>query len=283
MWSHRNSKSCIVKIFRLEQHSDSVFLYKNTLKLVNMGEIRVGRCLYNNGKRYDPIYPDFTPIIVLTKSSKYGSLGSYVLKDKRGRIFENIWQANKVYESVPATTQTYSRYDTTIIWQHPSEQHVDITEDSYHLKNAYFAWRDKLMFCSYPVRYPVGYEHRHKCLFALAEDDKGDIDYTPLDYIEARKKIYYSLYINLVKKEKQFKQLQQRLSDGENLLIIEVDGPHEESLEYYKTKYQVSDNFIENNTLLATKENLNIMLNDTEHPFGHGYCLAAALQKIDLI
>ncbi len=263
---------------------------------MQMGEVRVGRCLYNNGKRYDPTYPGFTPIVVLTKSSKYGSLGPYVLKDSKGRIFENIWQAMKCYADVPTSQQTYSQYDHRVIWDHPSEQHVIETPDGYQLLDAYYAWREKLMACPYPVRYPVGYSHRHKCLFALAEipdvgqlgnnivtKQPGDIiDYTPLDYIEARKKIYYSLYSNLVKKEKQFRELQQRLQHGENLLIIEVDGPHEESLEYYKNKYHVGDDFIENNTILANKVNLDIMLNDTLHPFGHGYCLAASLQDINL-
>lgn len=35
--------------------------------------------------------------------------------------------------------------------------------------------------------------------------------------------------------------------------------------------------FIENGTLLASKENLQLLLNDAKHPFGHGYCLAWAL------
>ena len=29
--------------------------------------------------------------------------------------------------------------------------------------------------------------------------------------------------------------------------------------------------------MLITPENLNIMLNDPKHPYGHGYCLAKAL------
>jgi hypothetical protein len=30
--------------------------------------------------------------------------------------------------------------------------------------------------------------------------------------------------------------------------------------------------------MLASRENLGLMLADTRHPFGHGYCLAACLQ-----
>ena len=52
-----------------------------------MSEVRVRHCFYNNGKRCDLTYPGFTPIVVLTKLSKYGSLGPYVLKNEKGRCF----------------------------------------------------------------------------------------------------------------------------------------------------------------------------------------------------
>lgn len=45
--------------------------------------------------------------------------------------------------------------------------------------------------------------------------------------------------------------------------------------------YNVDDSFIQNHTMLATKENLNIMIDDIKHPFGHGYCLAMALLSFD--
>ena len=76
-----------------------------------------------------------------------------------------------------------------------------------------------------------------------------------------------------------FRDLQKRLEKGENLLIIEVDGPCQSSLDYYKQKYNVNDNFIENHTMLVNQQNINIMLNDPKHPFGHGYCLAMALMN----
>ena len=81
----------------------------------------------------------------------------------------------------------------------------------------------------------------------------------------------------MVKKEPQFIFLLNKLKAGANLLIIEVDGPHQESLPYYMEKYGAPINFIENGTMLATRENLNIMLEDEKHPYGHGYCLAIAL------
>lgn len=75
--------------------------------------------------------------------------------------------------------------------------------------------------------------------------------------------------------------MKNKLENGENLLICEVDGPHQESLEYYREKYKVQESFIENNSIEVTFENMKIMLEHTKHSFGHGYCLALALLEMD--
>ena len=239
--------------------------------------IRVGRCTYDrNGNRTDPTYPGFTSILVLMRShSEWGCLGPYELVDQNGIIFENYYQASKVYPSVPETTQRYSRWNNQIIWQHPAEIHYQ--NDQF--LPAYWTWRHKLMHNRFAVRYPVGFNYRSQCLFAV-EQDKPD---RKLDYIESRMKIYLKKYCELVRCVPKFTTLQQRLNRGENLLIIEVDGPRIESLPYYKSTYNVSDDFIENNTMLATEENLHLMLLDNKHPFGHGYCLAIALLEFDYL
>lgn len=231
--------------------------------------IRVGRTIYDKGgNRSDPSFENFTPIVVLMNShSKYGSLGPYILKDNKGRIFENIWQFSKIYKDVPATVCRYSRWNNMIIWNHPAEIHIDAKNET---TPKYWAWRKKGKYCKYAIRYPVGFNHRHKCVGTV---HNGNV----IDYIEARKQLYTPLYIELVSKQQVFKELKKRLNNGENLLIIEVDGPHQEDLDYYREKYNVSKKFIENNTVLATKENLSILINDSKYPFGHGYCLAMAL------
>lgn len=242
--------------------------------------IRVGRRIYNkDGTHNDPHYNGFTPILCLTASSPYGELGPYVLKDDDGRIMENIWQFSKVYEKVPPTKEYYSRYNKKIIWQHPSEIHVKHGK----LTNEYYSWRTKGMLNQYPVRYPVGYSNRNKCLYSIGGDQDNIEDpideHNKLDYISARKKIYLPVYTKLVVRCPKFHDLLKRFNTGENLLIIEVDGPHQESLEYYKEKYNVGDDFIENNTSLMNKKNIEIFLNDDKYPFGHGYCLAHVLLK----
>ena len=94
------------------------------------------------------------------------------------------------------------------------------------------------------VRFPVTCNKtvRASCLYALWEGEK-------LGYIDARKKIYKKVYTDLVNKTNKFEKLKQMLQNGINLLIVEVDGPRQEPLEYYKEKYKVSDDFIVNNTI----------------------------------
>ena len=237
--------------------------------------IRVGRRIYSNGGYQDPEYPGFTKILVMTPGyGGYHTLSPYSLKNDKGQIMENIWQFSKVYYQVRRSVQRKSRYDNTIIWNHPAEIHV---VESGEITDEYVAWREKGFNNPYPVRYPNGYNYRHECVCSL----KTIYD-QPLDYIESRKQIYLPLYIELVSQQDQFFELKELLSKGMNLLIIEVDGPHEESMSYYIKKYGVSTDFIELNTMLANEDNLRIMLNDPKHPFGHGYCLAVALLELDL-
>lgn len=243
--------------------------------------IRVGRCVHDKkGKITYPQYPGFNPVIVMTYShSDYWPLSPYLLKDDRGRIMENLWQFSKCYKSVPKSVQRKSRYDKTIIWEHDEEIHLD---DNDMITDEYKNWRKKGMENEHPVRYPVGFDYRNQCKFALMENTDGSINDVKLNYVQARKAIYLSLYCSMVKLKLQFKELQVRLANNENLLIIEVDGPHQESIEYYKNKYGVNDDFIEDNTMLVTEANINIMLNDDKHPFGHGYCLAMAVLNKDV-
>jgi hypothetical protein len=244
----------------------------------------VGRVVYTydggKSKQKFPSYQDYTPIIVLTKSTKYGSLGPYVLKDEKGRIMENIWQFSKVYKTVPPSIQKYSMYDSTVIWKWPADVHVRDGE----FTPSFWEWRNSGMNSKFAIRYPVNMKHRSKCIGCLlpeATETKNNVVPSLLGYIESRKKIYVPIYCDLVKKEKQFVELKTRLENGENLLICEVDVAYQNELEYYKNTYGVSDDFIVNNTMEVNKENITIMLNDDRKPFGHGYCLAMALLDKD--
>lgn len=83
-----------------------------------------------------------------------------------------------------------------------------------------------------------------------------------------------------MKKHPTYIKLKERLNNGENLCIVEVDGPRSRSLNYYKEKYNVDDDFIQNDTILIDQKVLKIMINDTKERFGHGYCMAGCLLDI---
>lgn len=240
--------------------------------------IRIGSRIYNkNGTYIDPplIIDDikYIPVIVMTKCSKYASLSPYELKDENGIIMENKWQFSKIYNYVPKTTEYYSRYDKKIIWDHPHEKHIIDNK----ITKEYIQWRNKGFSNKYAVRYPVGFKHRKNVIGCIKDIKVKDVKENVLNYVDARKEIYVPEYCRLVEKKEQFKEFVEMLKDKKNLMIIEVDGPKSSSLDYYKEKYKVDNKFIINNTMLATISNLKIMLNDTLHPFGHGYCLATSL------
>jgi hypothetical protein len=247
----------------------------------SQGKIRVGTCKFKKAGRIDPSFENYTPIVVLTKSSEYGDIGPYCLKNSKGQIMENIWQFSKVYQKVPNVSIPYNRFDKNSTWEYDEEIHMD---QDKKLNKKYWKWRKTGMNFNYPVRYPVGHKVRHECIGAIFNEENPSKNDSPfeyndvfLNYIESRKKIYAPVYIDLVKKENRFKSLQERLKKGENLLIIEVDGPKEESLDYYKKTYKVGDDFIVLDTIEVNEKNMKIMLNDSKHAFGHGYCLGIAL------
>jgi hypothetical protein len=223
----------------------------DNIQTARRGQVRVGRKVSN----ILPQYPGFTNIVIVMKShSEWWPLSPYYLKTDKNYRMENVYQFSKVYQQVPQITYTLNRNDNTVIWNWPAEKHMN--EDGTLLPE-YWLWRQAGFNNKYAVRYPVGFSTCHNSLYSLIEKEGK-----PLDCIETRKQIYAPIYIELVKQQKLFKILKQRLQNGENLLIIEVDGPHEESLLYYKEKYGVADDFIINSTMLVDSTSINIMLND---------------------
>lgn len=238
---------------------------------------------------------DYQTINILMKShSKWGQLGPYHLTTTEGEIFENVWQFSKIYEVVPKSRQVYSRWDSTVIWDWPLERYMRVVEEvnencvtyndtTYEIQPGYWHWRQVGFKHHTHVRYPVSFRNRHLVKFAILGGATKDqcLPLETMDYITSRKRIYLPLYCKLVKEQPLFWELKQKVENGEQLCICEVDGPHQESLPYYKQKYGVNDDFIAQNSMEITKEHIDIMLNDPKHPFGHGYCLAMALLDMD--
>jgi hypothetical protein len=222
---------------------------------------------------------------MLKSYSKWYLINPFDLKNERNQIMEDIWQFSRLYRYVPRSKQYKSRWDKTVIWDHPAEIHVDPGTDVINEKGK--AWILKGLNNKEAVRYPATYEHRVNCIGVLPpalrlrlEAGEKDVVIKVSDLLnipEGRKQVYIQEYTQLLIQHPLYKELQARLLKGENLLICEIDGPRQDSLQYYKDNYNVDDTFIENHTMLATEKNLDILLHDGKHSYGHGFCVARAL------
>jgi hypothetical protein len=270
---------------------------------VPIGKIRNGRMVYKAGPVpvFVPSFPGFTSIFVMIRDdpakNEYGALSPYFIRVPvpgypQGVIHENYWQFLKVYPKVNKIDQTASTNDPKIVWRYHTEQHLKPktenpgSPEDWEILPEWYNWNKKGFENQDYVRFPVGShpKMRSSCVFSLGISENGVIDPEKrMGYVESRKKTYGKAYCENVVKHPLFAQLKQRLLDGENLLIIEVDGPHEESANYYNQKYGWELNKIQNGTIEATPENLKVLINDEKHPFGHGYCLSMALQGKDVI
>ena len=83
-----------------------------------------------------------------------------------------------------------------------------------------------------------------------------------MDYITARKKAYVPVYAQLVSKTKAFKNLKKLVDKGQDVLILDLDGPKEGVMD-------------------ITVNNLKQAINDKNTIFGHGFVLAGLLAGIE--
>tara|TARA_R100001163_G_C5067572_1_gene206816 strand:+ start:1349 stop:2056 length:708 start_codon:yes stop_codon:yes gene_type:complete len=230
--------------------------------------IRVGK--YNYKTKKEAVTEEYSNVLIHTT----GDLSPYTMKDKNGYIMENYWQFSKIWDKVYSLRQGLSKWHPHIIrWEHGEEQHMDLSDsENPVILPEYWQWREKGFNNSRWVRYPVGYA-RH----ALAKGSViGDADnFRIVDYIEARKKIYFPKYKEIALDTFEFKNLKKRFESGEKLQIVEVDGPTFDADVY-------PYNLVEDGSLGMNREILEALINNPKQAFGHGYCVAALLLDIDL-
>ena len=126
------------------------------------GQVRVGRLIGKN----KPQMTDYKNIVVMLKSSsKWWPLSPYYLQNEDAYIMENLWQFSKIYSKVPKSTQRWSRWDATVTWDWPAEEHID---SNGNILPAYWKWREAGFKNPLPVRYPVGYNYKHTVKYSLS-------------------------------------------------------------------------------------------------------------------
>lgn len=237
------------------------------------GKVYVGR--YDPKTRSLPRLPSgVKPILIHTAATGLGGpLSPYQLRDRRGRLLENMWQFSKVYPAVTAQRQLRTRFRPSEppIWEWPAEVHLDKKGNP---TAAYWEWRRKGFAAEYAIRYPNGFAGRHNCAYSLGYRAKEGKPGPKLDYIAARKAIYCKLYVKLAVGHPALLKLQKLLDQGQSLCIIEVDGP---DLSYY-VESPIADRIRRGVLKIDGQEVIEYLLNDPGRPFGHGFVLAALLK-----
>ena len=263
------------------------------------GKVRVGRRIYRKGRPIDPKVEGFINVIIMIKEDhqhgEFGDLGPYVLRDSKGHLMENKYQFSKFYPTLlPVKVPFSQRSRDRIVFEFeggdccdtPHIKAEDLSEDRSlwpKPNQTWHQWHQKGISAPDAIRYPVGHQayRKSKALFAFPYKNNGNTDVSqPLTYVEGRKKIYVPLYVECVRDHPVFLQLKQRLQQGENLLIIEIDGPIGNDMPYYKEKYGVNSDFIVDDTIEVTVEKMRLLINDTKNRFGHGFACGMELLEI---
>ena len=266
-----------------------------------IGHIRVGRIAnkfeLSKGEKVMPVTNGYKNIIVTSHNKKNlgAELSPYRLADENGNLMENIWQFSKMYPKVHAQKQKDWAYSEEVHIGDGKKMKPNAEIDMDDVNDEYWAWRRKGIAHKKPIRYPNGFKHRAECVTCLwrADGNYEDLEFPQdekwdqLNYIEARKKIYAPLYINMAKQNREFEVLRGMLLSGVNLQILDVDGPHltkatnsksgKVKSPYNKMKTGIYGVTSGVGSIDINRKNIKLLLDDTSQPFGHGYCLAAAL------
>jgi len=124
-----------------------------------------------------------------SNSGIYRELPPFVLVTPPAKRFENLWQFSKVYK-----------------------EHLDINGEP---NEEWFEWRDKGWQDIKAHRYPMGKGAIPAYSFWYGRK---------LDYIEARKIIYASIYSQYVQKTNGFKRLEALYNTGKTIILRDYDA-----------------------------------------------------------
>lgn len=180
------------------------------------------------------------------------------------KIFEIFWQCGKVYPC---------------------------HDDNGKPTKDFFVWRNELYakdVCSKDLMRhackDLGYEHKDTRYFAYYDKDKND--YVPLNYVEARKKVYFVEYAKLVYNTPSFKWLKGLLESGKKIALVDFDGYNYYYKKALEGRYNSYLNKCKENKSQPTLtlddffeiKTMKDVINCPFIPAGHGFVLKALLQ-----
>lgn len=185
-------------------------------------------------------------------------------------IFENYWQGHKVWKKVGKQNQRKTKTvkgvkERYTVWEWPAEIHLDKNKDP---NEKWYRWHDALLTNELPVRRPNG-----KAIPEYAwHYNKKTKKHEKLGLVESRKKIYVSELKKLYKKSPAYKKLLKEFKNGQDMVLIEPDGPW---AELYPDGKEVKLELLKK---WISKTNYKEEGHPEKYfPYGHGYVAAMCL------
>jgi hypothetical protein len=227
--------------------SENEKIFKNIQKIG--GKIRIAQ--QKKGVSY-PNVSGFENIPCWSRGKgEWKELSPFHLKFKSGAIFENRYQAHKVWGMISK--------QKTKNWQWSEETHVD---EKGNPNEKWKKWHQELINHDLPVRRPNG---KAVPLYAWWKGRK-------LNVVEGRKEIYIPYLKELYRAHPVYLKLLAKFRSGKNIMLIEPDGPIRE---IYPDGLELNLPLLY--SLIEKTNYLDEGIPDKYFPYGHGMVLATCL------
>ena len=156
---------------------------------------------------------------------------------------------------------------------------------------AYFEWRNKFYAESTCTKglmrhacKSLGYEHMDTLYFAYFDKEKQE--YIPLNYVEARKRVYFPEYAKLIYNTESFQYLKSLVDSGKKIALVDFDACNYNEKCAMLKQYEAYLNKCKKNKIAPTLtendftkiDSLKKLVNCSFMPVGHGCVIKALLQ-----
>ncbi len=195
-------------------------------------------------------------------------------KQKVSSNVENQFQFHKLYKEVARKRLTSGVKDKIVTWAWPASQHAvkvaphtpgsykhPVLDEWWLPTDNFWKWRETGLHHNFGIRRPNGKEIPIGSLY------NGRL----IGLVESRVTLYEPAYRQSAYREKTFYLLLKKLRRGDNILILDLDGP---KLDVYPSGVECSLGYLEP---LESKTVDNL---DRYFPYGHGYVLCRMLLEL---
>ena len=182
----------------------------------------------------------------------------------KAEIFEIFWQCGKVYPCHDDNGKPNADY---FEWRNYFYSQTECTKDLMRHT------------CK-----SIGYDHKDARYFAYFDKDKGD--YTPLGYVEARKKVYFPEYAKLIYNTESFQYLKSLVDSGKKIALVDFDACNYNETCAMQKEYTAYVKKCKKNKVVPTLteddltgiNSLKVLINAPFMKVGHGCAIKALLQ-----